>query len=252
LNSERLNADQVGYRYPGADESALKDVSFSLKRGEIIGLVGLSASGKSTFSRLVKGLIEPVAGRFYLKRDHKPVVQLDSRRRMNIIGWTDSHPERQIFASTVEEETGYGAANQGLKGAELTGRVEWALRSVGFEPVDYVRRDPRRLSGGEKRRLALAGVVAMQTPYYMFDEPTAGLDYTGKRFYLSMIEELKRNGSAVVWITHDIRILKGAVDRVWGMERGSLVLDMEACGLDWRRLARIMESRESLRKTTAS
>ncbi len=248
MSSERIIADHVSYRYPGAEGLALEDVSCSLYRGEVVGLVGLSASGKSTFSRLLKGLTEPTAGRFLLEDGEGKSTRLNSVERLKLVGWTDPHPERQIFGATVEEETAYGPANRGLAGEELAKRVNWALRMVGFEPAEYLTHDPRRLSGGEKRRLALAGVIAMRTPYYIFDEPTAGLDYNGRRFFFSTVEKLTDDGCSVVWITHNIRLLGGAVNRLWGMEAGRLVLDMKAEDVDWARLAQIMEAGESVGK----
>lgn len=252
MDVEKLAIEQVDYRYPGVDRPALRGISCSLGRNQIIGLVGLSASGKSTFGRLLKGLMEPFGGRIMLSTPDRDDIQQEAADRLKLVGWVGPHPEVQIFAESVYEETAYGPVNQGLTGRLLTERVNRALGSVGFEPQRISKRNPAELSGGEKRRIALAGVIAMRYPFYVFDEPTAGLDYSGREAFRILVLKLKHEGCGIIWITHEIHLLHGIIDRFWGMEDGRLVLDTHADNVDMRNLGKRLTTGESILEDSIS
>lgn len=245
MKPEYIVFEGIDFKYPDCNEYVLKDLSCSLRRGEVAALVGLSASGKSTFARLAKGLIEPTAGRCYLQLETGESANLKAADRIRVVGWAGPHPELQIFAATVRDEVAFGPANQGLNGCDLSERVKWALLSTGFEPELYLERDPGKLSGGEKRRIALAGIIALQPSYYFFDEPTAGLDDNSFKLFISLIENLKKEGCSVVWITHNLYQLRGAINRLWGLENGRLVLDIPEDRIDWKEIACCMAAGRS-------
>jgi len=252
LDVEKLTIEQLDYRYLGVDRPALRNISCSLGRNQIIGLVGLSASGKSTFGRLLKGLMEPSGGRIMLWTPDADNIQQQAADRLKLVGWVGPHPEVQIFAESVYEETAYGPVNQGLTGELLTERVNRALNSMGFEPQQVSERNPAELSGGEKRRIALAGVIAMHYPFYVFDEPTASLDYSGREAFRELVLKLKDEGCGIIWITHEIHLLQGIIDRFWGMEDGRLVLDTHADNVDMRNLGKRLTIGESILEDSSS
>jgi len=237
----------VSYRYPGAASLALKGVTCSIGSGEVVGLVGPAASGKSTLGRLIKGLIEPTGGLFTAEEDGGDQAKAPAAFRLKTVGWAGAHPEVQIFAPTVRAEVAFGAANQGLSGGELDRRVNWALQVAGLKTNGCLERHPRSLSGGERRRLALASVVAMRCRFYLFDEPTAGLDLNGHRSFIALLRILRDEGCGMVWITHDIQSLPGVVDRLWGLEDGRLALNRSADDIDWSELRRKMEQGISIK-----
>ncbi|MCF7809395.1 energy-coupling factor ABC transporter ATP-binding protein [bacterium] len=249
--SECLDFDKIGYRYPGGNRNVLSEITCSLNRSEITALVGLSASGKSTFGRIIKGLIEPDRGCCNSVNSDGERNKLPAEKRMKMIGWTGAHPELQLFAATVQEEVGFGPVNLGVKGRDLDQRINWALEKVGLDPEEFLNRDPFRLSGGEKRRIALAGIIAMQTDYYIFDEPTAGLDDDGLESFIDLIKSLKNDGCGILWITHNISQLAGIVDRLWSFEDGELVMNMAENQVDWEDLTeRLVSGNDKCSRTS--
>ena len=171
--------------------------------------------------------------------------KLNARDRLKVIGWSEPHPEKQFFASNVRDEIAFGPENQGLSGEEIEQRIAWAMQLVDLEAGYYLARDPRSLSGGEKRRVALASIIAYQTPFYIFDEPTAGLDYCGRSSFLELIGRLRTEGCGVVWITHTINFLQNVTDRIWGMEKGRLMFDSLTAEVDWEVLTNLLENGRS-------
>lgn len=252
MDVERLTIENLDYRYPGVGKPALRNISCSLDRKQVIGLVGPSASGKSTFGRLLKGLMEPSGGRIMLQTPDRDEIQQQASDRLRLVGWVGPHPEVQIFAASVYDETAYGPVNQGLTGELLTERVNRALGSVGFEPDQVSDLNPVELSGGEKRRIAIAGVISMRYPFYVFDEPTAGLDYSGRMAFRELVLRLKDEGCGIIWITHEIHLLQGIIDRFWGMEDGRLVLDTNADNVDMRNLGEKLTIGESILEDSSS
>lgn len=231
-----INIKNLSFTYPGMTTAAIIDISLDWKAGEVVGLVGLSASGKSTLGRLLKGLIKPEAGRIEflnLKSESRFADQKDCLRR---IGWVGAHPEIQIFASTVQEEVGFGPANIGVKGKELDERIASALSKVGLEPEKYLTRFPLMLSGGEKRRVAIASIISMDYKFYIFDEPTAGLDPKGCAQFKSLVRQLASDGCGILWITHNLKLLKDSIDRLLVLDGGKIVSDSKRTDINWEEL----------------
>ncbi|MDP8229215.1 MAG: ABC transporter ATP-binding protein [Candidatus Electryoneaceae bacterium] len=221
---EYIVAERIGYRYLGKSYSAIEDVNCVLHTGEIVGLMGLSGSGKSTLGRLFKGVIEPTNGSFRFGYDDDQSSIATSDLRMRMIGWTSAHPEVQLFADTVWDEVAFGPSNLGLTGSDLDDRVFWGLDMVGLASEGDVERHPYSLSGGQRRRVALAGVVVMQCRFYIFDEPTAGLDRDGLDHFFRLLRLLREDGCGVIWITHEVDLLQEIVDRKWLMDEGRLMV----------------------------
>ena len=229
----RVQAHNLGYTYPGSSVPALQSVSMVQNRGEISGLAGLSASGKSTLGRVLKGLIESDRGEVVVELNGGRIRKLPAQERLALFGWADAHPETQFFAGSVQEEIAFGLVNQGFAADELEGMVRSTLSAVGLDSSLFGARRPRSLSGGEKRRTALASVAAMCFPFYIFDEPTAGLDRPGLDAVIGLFCNLKDQGAGVLWISHDLSALRQVVDRLMLMDQGTILLDAEAWAVDW-------------------
>jgi energy-coupling factor transporter ATP-binding protein EcfA2 len=229
----RVLAHNLNHTYPGSSVPALQSITMVLNRGEISGLAGLSASGKSTLGRVLKGLIESDKGEIVVEFDGERIRKLSAQERLTLFGWADAHPETQFFTGSVQEEIAFGLVNQGFAGDELEGMAESALSMVGLDSDRFGARHPRSLSGGEKRRAALASVAAMRFPFYIFDEPTAGLDQLGIEAVIGLFRNLKDQGAGVLWISHDLSVLRQAVNRLMLMDQGTILLDAETSAVDW-------------------
>lgn len=204
----------------------LRDFSLSIQDGEWIMLMGPTGSGKSTLLQHLNGLLKPDKGAIIINgvNIHSSKVALRQARRE--VGLVFQYPEHQLFGSNVFEEIAYGPENYGLTGIDVESRVMQAMDTVGLDYDRYKDRSPQELSGGEKRRVALAGVLAVQPRFIALDEPTAGLDYTGRAMLLEAITRLNREyGITVVWVTHEAADIAGRADRLVVINKGSLVLD---------------------------
>lgn len=201
---------------------ALDNVSFSVERGEVVSIVGCTGSGKSTLAQHLNGLIVPQAGEvsvdgINVTSDHKVL-----RRVRGLVGYVFQYPEQQIFAETVEEEISFGPSNWGVKGEELHRSVLNAMKSIGLD-ISLLKQNPFLLSGGQKRRVAIASVIASEPPYIVFDEPTAGLDAAGVRGFLSILSGCAEAGRGAVNITHDIEIALNVSSHILVLDGGKNV-----------------------------
>ena len=235
-SANRLSIESVSYIYPGADTPVVNTVTCHLERGEIVALVGPSASGKSTFGRLLKGLIEPTAGKISIHFSGERQSEDSPATKLKLVGWTGAHPEVQLFAASVWDEVAFGPVNQGLNSDEIDNRVRTALKRIGLDAENFGSRHPLFLSGGEQRRVALAGVVAMDCAFYIFDEPTAGFDRGGCRSFINLVCKLRNQGCGILWISHNINSLSEVADRVWGFQRGRMAFDHPAAEINWEEL----------------
>ena len=189
----------VGYTYPEADRPALDGVSFQVREGEWLALLGSNGSGKSTLAKHLNALLLPTQGACF-------VYGMDTRDEQNL--WTiRSHvamvfqnPENQIVGTVVEDDAAFGPENLGLPSEEIKKRVDWALSVTGLE--GKATNPTYSLSGGEKQRLAVAGALALDPPCLVLDEPTAMLDPQGRRDLLSILKTLHSQGRTIVYITH--------------------------------------------------
>ena len=198
----------IGVSYPGTLAAALRDVSLSVERGRVLGIAGCSGSGKTTLLRCLAGALVPGEG----------AVESDG-----LVALVQQLPEAQLFAATVADEVGFGPRNQGLTESEVSERVAWALGLLGFDAPAMLGRNPLCCSGGEKRRLAIADMVAMQPSYLLLDEPTAGLDPAQATRLAGVVRELAAGGMGVAVVSHDMELLASCVDDVALLAGGELV-----------------------------
>ncbi|BBL79553.1 cobalt ABC transporter ATP-binding protein [Rubrobacter xylanophilus] len=222
----RLELWDVRHVYaPGTprEVEALRGVSLVVEPGEVLGIVGGTGSGKSTLAQHMNLLLEPTSGRVLVDgRDAREMRRPELRRR---VGLVFQFPEAALFASTVEEDVAFAPRRMGLPEEEVRRRVRRALELFGA--AHLAGRSPHALSGGEKRRVAIAGVLAMEPEVLVLDEPTAGLDPATRAELLEAVLGVRRKGSSVVFISHDLDEVAEVADRVCLLESGRVV----ACGL---------------------
>lgn len=205
--------------------TALEDVSLTIEDGELIGLLGHTGSGKTTLVQHLNGLLKPTSGKVVvdgLDITEKDVSLLEVRRR---VGLVFQYPEYQLFEETVAKDVAFGPKNLGLSEQEVDERVRYALQEVGLVYEDIAERSPFELSGGQMRRVAIAGVLAMRPKTLILDEPTAGLDPAGRRSILGMIRELHAAGGlTVVMVSHNMDDISSLATRLVVMSRGRMML----------------------------
>ena len=205
--------------------TALEDVSLTIEDGELIGLLGHTGSGKTTLVQHLNGLLKPTSGKVVvdgLDITEKDVSLLEVRRR---VGLVFQYPEYQLFEETVAKDVAFGPKNLGLSEQEVDERVRYALQEVGLVYEDIAERSPFELSGGQMRRVAIAGVLAMRPKTLILDEPTAGLDPAGRRSILGMTRELHAAGGlTVVMVSHNMDDISSLATRLVVMSRGRMVL----------------------------
>lgn len=246
-NQDILSLQHVSYIYsPGTayEKVALDDVSLSLGKGEIVGLAGHTGSGKSTMIQLLNGLLKPTRGTVTFEGKDIHAKGYSGNYLRSRVGMVFQYPEHQIICDTVWEDVAFGPKRQGLSEAECQTRIQEALAFVGL-PEKYYEANPLQLSGGQKRRVAIAGVLAMQPEYIILDEPAAGLDAEGKREIFDRIRRMSREqGIGVLLISHSMEELAEYADRMIVLDDGKKILDgspvqvfaeremLETCGLD--------------------
>ncbi len=222
-----LTVDNITYTY-GADspfeKHALRGVSLDINEGELLGIIGHTGSGKSTLVQHLNGLLRPTGGRVLLEgKDiwEQPKKIRDVRFR---VGMVFQYPEHQLFEDTIYKDIAFGPKNMGLSEAEIDARVRRAAADVGLSE-DLLEKSPFDLSGGEKRRAAIAGVMAMQPQILILDEPTAGLDPRGREQVLATIRAYqKAHGTTVLLVTHSMEDVARVADRVLVMDRGRVAM----------------------------
>ncbi len=206
---------------------ALQGVTLTIHRGESVGILGPTGSGKSTLAQLFAGLLRPTAGRIWVDGVDLTTRRVDRKGILRRIGIVFQYPEHQLFEETVFDDVAFGPRNLGLPPEEVAERVEEALRLVGLDPEAFMHRSPLSLSGGEMRRVAIAGVLAMRPEVLILDEPTAGLDPQGRRALLALIRKLRmdRRDLTVVFISHRMDDVAQVCDRVVVLHQGRVYLD---------------------------
>lgn len=222
-----IELKDIGYTYlPGSEASfeALAGVSMGVEAGEFIGCIGPTGSGKSTLLQIIAGLTEPTAGSvFFDGKDIWAAPRSPGGRRM--VGMVFQEPERQLFEATVEDDVAFGPRNIGLEPVEVESAVEAALAAVGLDRGRFGRRSPFALSGGEMRRAAIAGTIAMSPRVLALDEPTVGLDPWGKAELIEKLIELNRRGTTVVFVSHDLDEVAELASRVILLADGRIAAD---------------------------
>ena len=203
---------------------ALSDIDFSIEEGEFLGVIGHTGSGKSTLIQHFNGLLLPTSGSVLV--DGLDTREKKLRRQIrSLVGMVFQYPEYQLFEETVEKDVGFGPKNMGLDEDEIHERVFEALSLVGLPPEQFAENSPFELSGGEKRRAALAGILAMRPKYLVLDEPMAGLDPRGRAEILSLVESLrKNNGTCIVMVSHSMDDVAMYSDRIAVLSGGKLAM----------------------------
>ncbi|CYV24246.1 energy-coupling factor ABC transporter ATP-binding protein [Streptococcus suis] len=214
-----IEVKNLKYKYNQEDEQyTLNDVSFHVKQGEWLSIIGHNGSGKSTTVRLIDGLLEAESGDIYIDGDALTVDNVWDKRRL--IGMVFQNPDNQFVGATVEDDVAFGLENQGILLEEMRSRVNEALELVGM--ADFKTREPARLSGGQKQRVAIAGVVALRPKIIILDEATSMLDPEGRLDLIKIVREIKdRHGMTVISITHDLDEV-ALSDRVIVMKNGQV------------------------------
>lgn len=214
-----IDVKNLSFRYKESQEYYdVKDITFHVKRGEWLSIVGHNGSGKSTTVRLIDGLLEAESGEIVIDGQLLTEENVWNIRRQ--IGMVFQNPDNQFVGATVEDDVAFGLENQGLSRQEMKKRVEEALDLVGM--LDFKKREPARLSGGQKQRVAIAGVVALRPAILILDEATSMLDPEGRRELIETVKGIRRDyDMTVISITHDLEEVAMS-DRVLVMKKGEI------------------------------
>lgn len=220
--------DKINYIYEigtGFEKHALKDVSCVIDDGEFVGLIGHTGSGKSTFIQHLNGLIKATSGNIYYNGENIYDDKYDMRKLRSHVGLVFQYPEHQLFETDIFKDVCFGPKNLGLDRKEIELRAFEALRLVGLDEKLYYQ-SPFDLSGGQKRRVAIAGVLAMKPDVLILDEPTAGLDPKGRDDILDCLKYLKEEtGMTIILVSHSMEDVAKYVDRIMVMDDGQLMYD---------------------------
>lgn len=217
---ELIKVEGVSYTYNDGHQ-ALKNVNLNITKGERIAILGPNGAGKSTLFQLFNGLLQSTSGTVTVKSLPTQKENLQEIRRS--IGMVFQDPDDQLFNSSVRQEIAYGLMNMRISGQALEDAIAWALEVVGMK--DYEAKSPHNLSGGEKKRIALASVVAMKPEVLVLDEPTAALDPRGVSKLIKLLNAINRDlGITLIFATHDVDIVPLLADRVYLLSKGEIVM----------------------------
>ena len=219
--------DKINYTYSDGtayEIQALKDVNLQIHQGEFIGIIGHTGSGKSTLTQLLNGLLRASSGSIYVDGQDIYDEGYDMKALRSKVGLVFQYPDHQLFETTCFEDVCFGPKNQGLDRRDIELRAFEALRNVGF-PEELFYQPPFDLSGGQKRRVAIAGVLAMNPEVLILDEPTAGLDPKGRDEILAAIHKLhEERGITVILVSHSMEDVARLVDRIIVMHKGKVAM----------------------------
>lgn len=208
------------------EKKALDGVSLEIKKGEIVAVIGHTGSGKSTLVQHLNGLLKPSSGQVSINGVNLLGKDKAAKEVRKSVGMVFQYPEHQIFAETVYEDIAFGPRNRGFSEAEVEKQVKEAMAFVGLDYELYAKRSPFQLSGGQMRRVAIAGVVAMDPDYLVLDEPSAGLDPRSKNAVFKEIMALhKSRGIAIVLVTHSMEEAARYAQRMLVVNRGKVLFD---------------------------
>lgn len=227
MNNVVLRTEKLAYIYSDGTpfrQVAIDDVNIEIEKGELVGIIGHTGSGKSTLIQHFNGLLKQTSGKVYV--NGKDIWEDKSKIRQVrfTVGLCFQYPEYQLFEETVAKDIAFGPTNMGLDSAEVSRRVQRALSFVGLSN-DYMEKSPFDLSGGEKRRVAIAGVMAMEPEILVLDEPCAGLDPKGRDTVLELIRQYRQQtGSTVIIISHSMEDVAKIATKVLVMNKGKVAM----------------------------
>ena len=226
VEENRIIASNLCYCYPEAQKNAVDDVSMRVKKGEFLAILGHNGSGKSTLVQHLNGLILPTSGQITVDGMDLADKNTDKRAIRRRVGLVFQYPENQLFEETVAKDIAFGPKNLGLDEAEIDRRVRTAMRRVALDYDKLSQRSVFELSGGQMRRVAIAGVLAMEPQTLVLDEPCAGLDPKGREEILGLISDLHReSGATIVMVSHSMDDVAALAERVIVMNHGKVAMD---------------------------
>lgn len=220
MTNIQLSTENLSFTYPDGTQ-ALKNINIEIEKGEKVAIIGPNGAGKSTLFSHFNGLTEPTSG--CVKIEDKPISfekdeLLKVRKKVGIVF---QDPNDQLFAPTVKEDIAFGPMNLGLSYDEVEKRVEDALKMVGME--NYEDKTPHHLSGGQQKRIAIAGIIAMKPELMILDEPTAGLDPDGVEKVLNIMNQLNEEGMTLIISSHDIDMINKYADKIFVLYNGEII-----------------------------
>lgn len=220
MTNIQLSTENLSFTYPDGTR-ALKNINIEIEKGEKVAIIGPNGAGKSTLFSHFNGLTEPTSG--CVKIEGKPISfekdeLLKVRQKVGIVF---QDPNDQLFAPTVKEDIAFGPMNLGLSYDEVEKRVEDALKMVGME--NYEDKTPHHLSGGQQKRIAIAGIIAMKPELMILDEPTAGLDPDGVKKVLNIMNQLNEEGMTLIISSHDIDMISKYADKIFVLYNGEII-----------------------------
>lgn len=217
-----IEVKNIGYTYMKKtpfEKTALQEISFGVKEGDFLAIAGHTGSGKSTLIQIIAGLIDLQIGAVEI--DGEPVKNKSARRKVGIVF---QYPEYQLFEETVEKDIAFGPRNFGLSEVEIAARVNEAMKFVDLDE-NLKSSSPFELSGGQKRRVAIAGILALKPKYLILDEPTAGLDPKAKKNLLAEIKKLHRAGVTIIFVSHAMEDIAALASRVIVLAQGKILFE---------------------------
>ena len=220
MNETHLSIKNLSYTYPDGTH-ALKNVNMEILKGQKVAIMGPNGAGKSTLFSHFNGLTEPTSG--YLELDGKK-MKYDKKTLLEVrqkVGIVFQDPNDQLFAPTVKEDVAFGPMNLGLSYEEVEKRVDEALELVGMKK--FKDKTPHHLSGGQQKRVAIAGIIAMRPEIMILDEPTAGLDPQGVNQVLTILNNLNKDGMSIVISSHDIEMVNGFAEKIFVLYEGEIL-----------------------------
>ena len=245
-----IETDKIVYEYPDGTK-ALENVDFQVEEGKIVALLGPNGAGKSTLFLHFNGILEPTSGT--VKIDGEP-IKYDKKELMKVrqkVGIVFQNPDDQLFAPTVMEDVAFGPMNMNLPKEEVDARVKEALEKVGMS--GFEKKPPHHLSGGQKKRVAIAGILAMKPKIMVLDEPTSGLDPKGASHIFQLLYQLNKEGMTIVISTHDVDLVPLYASTVYILSKGEIIKEgspqtvfgdvetIRAANLRLPRIAHLME-----------
>lgn len=224
-----IRVEKISYVYGSGtpyEKTALEDVDLTIEKGEFVGIIGHTGSGKSTLIQHLNGLIHPTQGRVLVDDVDLAGKDKEAVAKRHSVGMVFQYPEQQLFEETVAQDIAFGPRNLGCGEKETEDRVREAMEFVGLDYDTYAGRSPFRLSGGQMRRVAIAGVIAMKPDFLILDEPSAGLDPVGRRDIFSRIRQWYEEGAfSVILVSHNMDDIARLATRLLVMSHGRCVLD---------------------------